>query len=296
MEKINIKDFTDETDLKSNGVYLITHKDSNLKYIGSTFYKYGFSGRWRSHINGWKRGIGNVILLRIYNKYGLEGFKFQILEKITDESIVRDREKYWIDFYDTYNNGANISLDTYQSFKCYKHRPYTEKDKMKYLLSSPTRRKVYLYNKEGKLLYVFPSSVACDRFFNLEKRRTNWVINHPIRSICKGEYYPSYELKLKDWNPQLERQKIYKKRAIKIAENRKKNGTYWMDDEYKSKIRQSNSKKKSVKLVDLEGNLIKEFISLNECDDYLKLTRGSTSKVLKGKAKTLKRKYIPIII
>lgn len=31
-------------------------------------------------------------------------------------------------------------------------------------------------------------------------------------------------------------------------------------------------------------------------NDYLNLTRGSTSKVIKGKAKTLKRKYIPVLI
>ena len=35
------------------------------------------------------------------------------------------------------------------------------------------------------------------------------------------------------------------------------------------------------------------FQSLNECDDYLELTRGTTSKVLNGKGKTLKKLYIP---
>lgn len=295
MEKLDIKKFTEETDLKANGVYMITHKNSNQKYIGSTFYKGGFAGRWRSHISSWRRGVGNVVLTRIYNKYGLDGFKFKIIEKVTDESIVRDRERYWIDYYDTYNNGANVALDTYQSFKYFKRKPYTQEDKLKYLLSSPTRKKVYLYDFEGKLLYIFPSSGACDRFFGLEKRRTNWAINHPLRSIYK-KYYPSYEIKPENWSPREEKAKRMKERAIKIANNRKKNHTYLIDDEYKNKIRLSNPNKISVKLTDLNGNVIKTFNSLNECDDYLNMTRGSTSKVLKGKAKTLKRKYIPIKI
>ena len=64
----------------------------------------------------------------------------------------------------------------------------------------------------------------------------------------------------------------------------------------KDKIRLANKKRKSIMLKDVNGNIIKTFNSLNECDDYLGMTRGSTSKVLKGKAKMLKRKYIPILI
>lgn len=296
MEKINLKEFTNETRLKENGVYLITHIPTGIKYVGSTFSPQGFSGRWRAHLNGLRRGIGNACLLHLYNKYGISGFRFSIIEIVKDNKLARQRERYWIEYYDTYKNGANATLETEQSLKGVKHRGYTQEEKISIMLNSPTRKKVYLYNKEGKLLYVFPSTCACDRFFDLEKRRTNWVINHPLRSICNRQYYPSYELKSEGWNPEKEQKKAYINRAKRVAFIRKKNGTYWMGQEYKNKIREGSPIRKSVALATLDGNVVRTFKSLNECDDYLSLTRGATSKVLKGKAKTLKRKYIPILI
>ena len=296
MGKINLNEFTSETRIKETGVYMIIHLPTNIKYVGSTACSSGFSGRWKAHLNGFVRGVGNACLLNLYNKYGLKGFRFYILEILQDEKLIRQRERYWIEYYDTYKHGANAPLETEQPLKGAKHKEYSLDERMQVMLNSPTRKKVYLYNKVGELLYVFPSSCACDRFLKLEKRRTNWAINHPLRSLCNQTYYPSYELKPKGWNPTLERKVLLRDRANLIAHNRKKNGTYRMDNSYKQKIREGNPKSKQVKLLTLEGGLVKVFKSLNECDDYLNLTRGSTSKVIKGKAKTLKRKYIPILI
>ena len=49
-------------------------------------------------------------------------------------------------------------------------------------------------------------------------------------------------------------------------------------------------------MYDLEGNFVKKFNSFNECDDYLKLYRGTTSKVFRGLTKVLRKKYIPKLI
>lgn len=289
-----IKQYTTEVNLKSKGVYLITHKNTDIKYVGSTTTY--FQERWRAHLNGLKRGIGNVVLLSIYNKYGIEGFNFSILEIMDNASLeeIRIRERYWIDILDTYNKGANCSLDTLYSCNQTKNkRNYTEEDKYKYMLSSPTKKKVYLYDIEGNLIQIFPSSCACDRFFNLKKKTTSWAINHPMRSICK-KYYPSYEKKI--WIPKEIIQKNRKERALKIAETRKNNNSYINNKETRNKIRKSNPRKQAVALYDLKGNLIRTFISQNECDDFLNLTRGTTSKCLKGKCKTLRRNYIPKLI
>ena len=69
-----VKDFTDEVNLKDKGVYMITHESTNIKYIGSTITT--FQERWRAHLGGLKRGIGNRVLLNICNKYGIDGFIF----------------------------------------------------------------------------------------------------------------------------------------------------------------------------------------------------------------------------
>lgn len=288
-----VKKFTQEINLKSKGVYLITHGSTDIKYVGSTITT--FQERWRSHLNSIKREIGNRVLVNIYKKYGIEGFKFSILETMDNSSLeeIRTRERYWIMFYDTYNNGANCTLETSCAFKCFIRKPLTEEDKLKYMLSSPTRKKVYLYDVKGNLIYTFPSSVACDRFLGLKKGRTNWIINHPIRSIHK-KYYPSYEEKI--WNPEEEVFKQKSKAMLKVANSRKKNGTNLVSDCQKEKIRLSNPNRRRVALYDLNNNLIKEFNSFNECDDYLKLYRGTTSKVFRGLTQTLRKKYIPKLI
>jgi hypothetical protein len=288
-----VKDFTDEVNLKDKGVYIIAHKDTDIKYVGSTTTN--FQERWRAHLGGFKRGIGNRILLNIYNKYGIEGFRFSILEHMNNSSIseIRERERYWIEYYNTYNNGANCTLDTECSFRGHKGRTYTEEDKLKYMLTSPTKKKVYLYDINGTLLYIFPSSVACDRFLGLPKRRTNWAINHPIKSLNK-KYYPSYEEKV--WNPAEE---IYKRKCeamTKVAKARKENNTNIVSESQKVKTRLSNPNRRKVALYDLNDNFVKEFNSMNECDDWLNLYRGTTSKVFRGLTKVLRKKYIPKLI
>ena len=288
-----VKDFTDEVNLKDKGVYMITHQNTDIKYVGSTTTS--FQERWRAHLNGLKRGIGNRVLLNICNKYGINGFRFHIIESMNNATVhqIRMKERYWIIAYNTYKNGANCTLETECAFKNFDRREYTEEDRLKYMLTSPTRRKVYLYDKQGTLLYVFPSSVACDRFLGLPKRRTNWAINHPVRCLRK-KYYPSYENKV--WNPSEE---IYKKKCetmAKVAKLRKVNGTNKVSESQKRKIRLGNSSSRRVALFDLSGNFVKEFNSMNECDDWLSLYRGTTSKVFRGLTKVLRKKYIPKLI
>ena len=117
-----VKDFTDEVNLKDKGVYMITHESTNIKYIGSTITT--FQERWRAHLGGFKKGIGNRVLLNIYNKYGIDGFRFSIVESMNNASIsqIRLRERYWIETYDTYRNGANCTLETECAFKNFDRR------------------------------------------------------------------------------------------------------------------------------------------------------------------------------
>ena len=42
-------------------------------------------------------------------KYGVEQFSFEIIEKC-NESLLKEREKYWIDYYNSVNTGYNLTL------------------------------------------------------------------------------------------------------------------------------------------------------------------------------------------
>lgn len=109
-------------------------------------------------------------------------------------------------------------------------------------------------------------------------------------------YYNINSNILNDFIPKELMQKRNKDRAKKAVESHKKNG-WIVTKEQRVKERINNPKSIKIELYDINTkNLVKIFNSLNECDDYLRLTRGATSKVLRGKAKTLKRKYIPKII
>ena len=77
MVKINLKEFTEETKLSDKGVYMITNINTDIKYIGSTTIS--FWDIWRSHLYGLRRNIVSTVLLYIYHKYGLSGFRFSLL-------------------------------------------------------------------------------------------------------------------------------------------------------------------------------------------------------------------------
>ena len=290
---VNINNFIDSaSNLNDRGVYLITHQNTDLVYVGSTINK--FRQRWIVHIRGLisKKQFGNRVLINIANKYGVEGFRFHVLQVMNEssEEEIRNAEAEWIIKYNSYKKGANCSTHTDCAFKGYDKLPLTEEHKLKLREISTTKKQVYAYDKNGNLLHIFDSSVAADKFYNLRKGRVSEKINKGIS--LKGEIYFSHELK--EWSPGKDtlskRIEGYKKSAATRRANPKN-----MPEQQKLKIRLNNKKSMKVFLFDLNDNYVMQFNSLNECDDFLNLTRGTTSKVLmhKNGAKTLKRKYIP---
>lgn len=86
------------------GIYLIENIINNKKYVGQSKNIYA---RWSGH-----RCDSKVRDLPLYNamrKYGLENFKFSILEECEINELA-DREDYWIAYYNSYvPNGYNIN-------------------------------------------------------------------------------------------------------------------------------------------------------------------------------------------
>lgn len=300
---MKIEKYTKETNLRDKGVYLISHRDTDLVYVGSTFQKNGFGARWRQHLLAIQKGTGNRVLCNICNKYGIDGFEFSILERMPNSTKeeIRQRESYYIDVYDSYNHGANCSSDTMQSLKSYKHLPNTPEKCQLYKDTCTTKKPMYVYNGEGELIYTFESGVDADRFFNLKKGST------ADKAKNGWSYYNQYwfSREIKHWKPRQIKEEHIKKGQIAAHEIRLKNNSYnpprpkkgcHISEERKVKERLSNPTRLQVDLYNLDGSFFMHFNSLNECDDFLGLSRGTTSKVLKHKnsAKTLRRKYIPI--
>jgi hypothetical protein len=50
-----------------------------------------------------------LALYQAFNKYGIENFNFEEIEEI-ENSLLDEREKYWINYFDSYKNGYNSTL------------------------------------------------------------------------------------------------------------------------------------------------------------------------------------------
>lgn len=104
----NHKDFIDEIERQYkigfndmiSGIYKITNLKNNLVYIGQSI---NIHERWKYY---YRKDVSNPELKEDIDNLGLEYFKFEIIEPCTLEEL-DEKEKYWINYYDSYNNGYN---------------------------------------------------------------------------------------------------------------------------------------------------------------------------------------------
>lgn len=88
-------------------IYKITNLINGKEYIGKT--ELTIEDRFKRHIidsrkeNNEKRPLYNA-----FNKYGIENFIVEEIEKCNDEEL-NLKEEYWIDYYNTYSNGYNAT-------------------------------------------------------------------------------------------------------------------------------------------------------------------------------------------
>lgn len=84
------------------GIYKITNLINGKCYIGQSVDIYE---RWHQHkYADYKESVIHTAI----KKYGIENFSFEIIEKI-HQAELNEREIYWINYYDSYNNGYNCT-------------------------------------------------------------------------------------------------------------------------------------------------------------------------------------------
>ncbi len=77
------------------GIYRIVHVGSGKEYIGSAR---NIELRWRIHRNQLNRGKHHSVhLQRAYNRDGVEMFRYEVLELVTDPNNLILREQHYID-------------------------------------------------------------------------------------------------------------------------------------------------------------------------------------------------------
>lgn len=89
-------------------IYKITNTINNKIYIGRTVKT--VQKRFTQHKNNSnKEYFSQIVLYKAFNKYGIENFKCEEIEKVSNDKL-DEREKYWIEYYDSYFNGYNSTL------------------------------------------------------------------------------------------------------------------------------------------------------------------------------------------
>jgi group I intron endonuclease len=123
-------------------------------YVGSTT---NFTNRKSRHLNDLNKGKHHSKKLqRSWSKYGADNFIFVILEDNVENLI--EREQYWIDFLDSYENGFNSRPDAQPVLFGEKHHCYNKSPANKGAVSK-NRKKIISYDlTSGEVKYYDFSS------------------------------------------------------------------------------------------------------------------------------------------
>jgi len=174
----NILNFCEESleDLSKSGIYSINFKNNNkLKYyVGSAMIKgqqckssKGFWSRWRLHLCYLRKNKHHSKHLQnAYNKYGEKNLKFKILEFCNNKDIIIEREQYWINKLDSYNQGYNIL-------------PFARSSIGKTVELNKNGKKIIQYSLSGQKLASFASAREVTRQLGFNYKN--------IHKVCIGE-------------------------------------------------------------------------------------------------------------
>lgn len=94
------------------GIYKIENIKNNKVYIGSSA---NITTRWNQHLeNLYYNTHDNYKLQKDFNKYGLDSFRFSVIEVVDSRKNLFKREQAWIDTIDVESNYNILSYSSYE--------------------------------------------------------------------------------------------------------------------------------------------------------------------------------------
>lgn len=141
---------------KIQGIYKITNLINGKCYIGKSE---DIEHRKKTHFMELEEGSHHSAYLQEdYKKYGKNNFQFEIIEVINDENLLMFAERFFIDKFDSFRSGYNMTYP-----RLFKHdnpifTKYQTKDSKNFILSLNTYRE-YI-SIEDDLLADFESGLA----------------------------------------------------------------------------------------------------------------------------------------
>lgn len=156
----------------SSGVYLITNKLNNKRYVGQSI---NLKKRLKKHLHLTKEERYDAPLYKAIKKYGIDNFVLEILYKTDDRDFKKvraeldEKEKYYITKYKTYGQ-YNQTLGGDAGVLGYKFtKEQIEKQKT---LSRNTamdgRYMIYIFDIKEKCYYTFVNTAVAAEFLDLK--------------------------------------------------------------------------------------------------------------------------------
>ena len=99
-------------------IYKVTNTINGKYYIGQTIQN--VKERFYQHCaTKCSKAVSNMAIHRAIKKYGKSNFTVEVIEEI-DSANLNDRERYWIKYYNSYNNGYNSTKGGQDGCKSFK--------------------------------------------------------------------------------------------------------------------------------------------------------------------------------
>lgn len=278
------------------GIYKIENKINHKCYIGQSI---NIPLRWQIHCqpciyNNPKRKEYNYALYTAFRKYGLDNFDFTIIEECKVEEL-NDKEKYWINYYDSYHQGYNMTIGGDGIVK-------------------ESEIPVYIYNIDGSYAGEFINVQTAATILNCNQKSIYCAIsegslykNYQWRYFKTNQidYHISNKIPVIAFNLDGNKIKIYdslidavkdsqdseisitSQCKTKIYNNTKYQWRYYFEnpilDYIGSSIDNSNY---IIDQYDLQGNFITTYNSLLEAANTLGLNSANLTTTLQGKQKS----------
>ena len=155
------------------GIYKIKNLINNKVYIGSAV---NIDRRWSLHQYHLSKNIHHSKKLQnSVNKNGIDNFIFEIIEEC-ESGILIEREQYWIDFLNSYNNGYNSTPKAGSTLG----RKHSEKTK--HLIGSKSKGRKHSEKTKNKI-----SKINKGRFIGSDNHMFNKKVSEETKR--KRELY-----------------------------------------------------------------------------------------------------------
>lgn len=166
------------------GIYKITNNVNNKCYIGASK---DIKKRFEEHKSQYNSVQNyNKTLYRAFRKYGLNNFSFEIIEETSLENMF-NREKYWINFYNSYKEGYNETLGGEGGYAPGEKNNWSKLTKKDVIAI----RTAYKNNKSRKETYENYKDKISFSGFSAIWRGANWKHIMPEIYLNKHTVYPN---------------------------------------------------------------------------------------------------------